>query len=166
VNISGGTADFASNFSENVAFMGTTGVLELGKSEFYTGTLTGFSQNGATSLDLADIPYVAGTTRASFSGSTTSGVLTVSDGVSIASIQLAGNFTASTFTLSAAPGGGTMVVDPMGPAPLSRVGLPPAHQLIAAAAGFGTDADAPHARILEPWIEPPPRALAAPRVIA
>jgi hypothetical protein len=80
VHINGGTADFASTFSQNAVF-GPTGVLELGHSQSYGGTITGFSKTGANSLDLGDIVFHAGTTKATYSGTKASGVLTVTDGV-------------------------------------------------------------------------------------
>jgi hypothetical protein len=127
VRVSGGTADFAVAFSQNVTF-GTTGMLELGQAHAYHGTITGLSHTGANSLDLRDIAY-GGSTIASFSGSTASGVLTVTDGTHTARIKLAGNYLKSGFTLSSDGGGGTKVVDPTAPSDV-------AHALSAAMAGF------------------------------
>jgi hypothetical protein len=111
--IDGGKADFAGTFTQNVAFIGVGGgTLELAHSEAYTGEITGFSKTGATALDLEDIAFVSGTTTASYSGTTTSGVLTVADGSHVARITLEGNYTTSTFTLSSDGHGGTTVVDP------------------------------------------------------
>jgi hypothetical protein len=134
-------------FNENVTFAtGSTGVLELGDSKGYTtGSITGFSKTGTNALDLLDIPFVSGATTATYSGTTTSGVLTVKDGAHVATIHLTGNFTTSTFTVSASSAGGTKVVDPVqglaaAPPHLSV----PLHPFIAAMAGFGArEASAP-----------------------
>jgi hypothetical protein len=135
--IDGGTLDLASSFNEAVRFT-TTGVLELAKSTTYTASITGFSKTGKTSLDLVDIGFVS-STEATFSGTTTSGVLTVTDGTHTAHIKLTGNYTTSTFIASSDGHGGTIVVDPkakaaaISPAPL----VPTPHSLIAAMAALG-----------------------------
>jgi hypothetical protein len=114
VRISGGTADFGSILTENVTFVGaTTTVLALARSRNYTGQITGFSKTGASSLDLQDINFATATV--SYSGTTTSGTLTVTDGTHTARIKLIGNYTAAAgtvFTLSKDAGTGTMVTDP------------------------------------------------------
>jgi len=134
--IDGGTADFAGAFTQNVAFLGVGGgTLELAHSEAYTGEITGFSRTGTTALDLADIPFVSATTTASYSGTTTSGVLTVADGSHVARITLEGNYTTSKFTLSSDGHGGTKVVDPPAVS---------AQRFIAAAAAFGESGSAAH----------------------
>jgi hypothetical protein len=115
--IAGGKADFASTFSQNVAFTGTTGVLELAKSQTYAATISGFSLTGGTSLDLVDIAFTSGKTKATFveNVAKTSGVLTVTDGTHTAHLTLAGNFSASTFRVSSDGHGGTTIVDPTAP---------------------------------------------------
>jgi hypothetical protein len=111
--ISGGTADFASTFTENVTFSGTTGVLELAKSQTYTGSITGLStSSGGSTLDLLDISFVSGTTKATFSGTSTSGTLTVTDGTHTAKISLIGNYLGHSFTTASDGHGGTTVSDP------------------------------------------------------
>ncbi len=107
--INGGTADFEGAFSENVIF-GATGQLRLAHSTGYDGTISGFSKTGANSLDLEDIAFA--TAKVSFSGTTSAGTITVSDGTHTAHIKLAGNYTASTFVLADDGGGGTLVHDP------------------------------------------------------
>jgi hypothetical protein len=126
--ISGGTLSFASSFSQNVAFTGTTGVLELADSQAYAATVSGFSKTGGTSLDLADIAFVDGATTASYSGTSAAGVLTVTDGSHTSRIALKGDYLASTFTVSSDGHGGASVVDPV------RASAPSA--LVAAMAGF------------------------------
>lgn len=109
--INQGTLDFASAFTENVTFSGATGELELAQSQGYGGTITGFSTTGGTALDLRDIHFVnAG--EATFSGNSTGGVLTVTDGVNTTTIHLAGDYTASTWTASSDGHDGVIIVDP------------------------------------------------------
>ena len=63
------------------------------------------------SLDLEDISF-GSKTMATYSGTSTSGVLTVADGSHVAKITLEGDYLASTFTVSSDGHGGTTVVDP------------------------------------------------------
>jgi hypothetical protein len=110
--INGGTLYAKNTFVENVTFIGTTGVLELGHSTAYTGRVKGLSTGGTNSLDLTDIAFTSGVTQASFSGTSTSGTLTVTDGTHTAHIKLIGDYLGSTFTASSDGHGGTTVVDP------------------------------------------------------
>jgi hypothetical protein len=161
------TLSFASSFAENVAFTGTTGVLELAQSQGYTGNISGFSKTGGTFLDLGDIGFV-GAGEASFSGSATSGVLTVTDGTHTAKIALIGDYLGSTFTASSDGHGGTTIVDPT-KSPGARVSsassAPSLHQFVAAMAGLsGSAAGAVHVREVGPLHEPLlayPRAMTA-----
>jgi hypothetical protein len=130
--ISHGTLDFTSSFNENVAFTGTHGHhghLELAQSQTYGGGISGFSKTGKTSLDLVDIGFVT-STEATFSGTTSSGVLTVTDGTHTAHITLIGDYIASTFTAKSDGHGGTVVVDP------ARAASAPVHRFIVAMAGL------------------------------
>lgn len=128
VTIAGGAASFAASFTQSVAF-GSTGELALAQSQTYAGTISGFSKTGTTSLDLEDIAF-GGSTKASYSGTTTSGALTVTDGSHTAKIHFAGNYTASTWTLSSDGHGGVIVVDP-------TATNPSLHALTSAMANFG-----------------------------
>ena len=119
VQVNGGLADFTSYFNQRVTF-GAAGVLELSHSTAYTGTVFGFSTAGATSLDLGDIAFGAGT-KASYKGNTKVGILTVSDGVRTAQLKLIGDYTSSIFTLSDDGHGGTSVTDPAKPNPTAFV---------------------------------------------
>jgi autotransporter-associated beta strand protein len=163
-----GTLILKGAFNQNVNFAASsTGTLELGDSKGYTtGAITGFSKTGTNSLDLLDIPFVSGTTTATYSGTTTSGVLTVKDGANVATIHLTGNYTTSTFTVSAATGGGTKVVDPDGAStpPHEAAPLSP-HPFVAAMAGFGAPKAGAAALDGAPWLTPAPM-LAMPRVLA
>lgn len=107
-----------------------------GDSQGYpAGTISGFSKSGATSLDLQDIGYTPGVTTATFSGTSTGGVLTVTNGSQTANISLAGDYLASTFTVLTDGHGGTIVADP--PAGRSNSITAPVHRLVAAAAAMG-----------------------------
>jgi hypothetical protein len=147
VRIGAATADFEGAFSVNVT-LGTTGVLELGQSQTYKGTITGFSHSGANSLDLDDIAFGEATT-ASFSGSTASGVLTVSDGTHTARIKLAGNYLKSSFNIASDGHGGATVVDPPKTPGQTQV-------LVAAMAGFAPAGAAGESCAQAPWRPRPP----------
>jgi hypothetical protein len=156
--ISGGVLDCNSAFNENVTFTGT-GVLALAQSQTFKKAIAGFSPTGANALDLGDIAFTGGN-QATYSGTATSGVLTVTDGVHTAKINLTGNYLNSTFTCSSDGQGGILVVDPtrraksvIPPAAESAVSLiaPPAAsavQLFASAisafTGVGCSAMASH----------------------
>jgi hypothetical protein len=92
-------------------------------------------------------------------------VLTVKDGANVATIHLTGNYTTSTFTVSAGPGGvGTKVVDPTQPSAPPKVAavLPIADagggaRFVAAMAAFAAPTAAGAiAPITEPWRETAP----------
>jgi len=131
--IAGGTLELGSTFNEAVAFTGSSGVLQLAKSQAYTGSISGFSLTGGTSLDLRDIGFTSGTTTASYvdNGSDTGGVLTLTDGTHTAHIELIGDYSGSTFTTSSDGDGGTTVVDPQ------KTSSPAVLPFVAAMAGFG-----------------------------
>ncbi|HXV00311.1 MAG TPA: hypothetical protein VG166_07425 [Caulobacteraceae bacterium] len=140
-----GTLDVARAFTQDVDFPGTTGELELGRSRGYTGTISGFSKTGATSLDLDDIAFISGTTKATFSGTTASGVLTVTDGTNTANIHLSGDYTSSTFAVSNEGHGGVLIVDPPLAAALPASASP--QPLVHAMAGFTAPPAATHAPV-------------------
>jgi hypothetical protein len=119
VQINGGVAYFSSYFNQRVTF-GTAGVLELSHSTAYTGSIFGFSTAGATSLDLGDIAFGAGTT-VSFKGNTNVGILTVSDGVRTALVKLIGDYANAAFALSDDGHGGTSVTDTAMPSPTAFI---------------------------------------------
>ncbi|MEO8926849.1 MAG: hypothetical protein ABI306_06760, partial [Caulobacteraceae bacterium] len=126
--IAAGTLYFASTFAENAVFGGGSGVLELARSQSYAGTVINFSHGGGTALDLRDIAF-GGSTKATYSGTATTGTLTVTDGFHTAHIKLKGNYLSSHFKVSSDGHGGTTVVDP--------TAASAAHQFIAAAAALG-----------------------------
>ena len=68
--------------------------------------------SGSDQIDLKDIGFGPGTTVA-YTGTSTGGMLTVGDAQHhTANIELAGNYTGSTFSLSNDGSGGTIVIDP------------------------------------------------------
>ena len=83
-----------------------TGTLQLDNSANFSGTVAGMI--GQDTLDLRDIDFVA-IQKAAFSGSETSGTLSVGDGVHTANIQLLGNYIAAAFTTASDGHGGTFV---------------------------------------------------------
>ena len=133
--VAGGLLRFNAAFNQNVAFAGPSGTLYLARSAAYASLISGFSTTGAESLDLHDIVF-GRSTRASYSGTTTSGVLTVTDGTYTARIRLQGNYTAVAFTAASDGHGGTIVTD--GPkAPIAATAI---HGFVAAMAGHGPGA--------------------------
>jgi hypothetical protein len=139
-----------------VAFgAGSTGRLVLGDSAAFAGTITGFSKTGANSIDLKDIDFVDVETPVYVANKNphTGGVLTISDGSHTATLKLAGgNFSGSTFELSADGGNGTIVVDPK------------VHAFVAAAAGLAPGAASGAHAGMAPRVPDPSLALAAPEL--
>jgi len=106
----GATLELGSAYAGTVTFASTTGTLKLDNSASFAGTVAGMS--GQDTLDLADINFST-LQNPTFSGTSTGGVLTVTDGSHTANIALLGNYIASTFTVSSDGHGGTFVVDPL-----------------------------------------------------
>ena len=122
-----------------VTFATPAGTLQLDQSQTFKGTVKGMSTTVGTTLDLSDIGF-GGATTATYSGTTTSGVLTVTDGTHTATITLLGNYTNSTFSVAADGHGGTNVTDPP---KAGKVASPaPTHAFIAAMASFDAGARA------------------------
>ena len=121
VKIEGGTADLAGAFSGAVSFTSAGGTLALAHSRTDTVTITGLAKTNITKLDLQDITFTGATV--SYSGTTTSGTLTVKNGAAVANITLTGNYLASTFTLANDGAGLVLVTDP---APTATTGRDPA----------------------------------------
>ena len=106
--IAAGLLDFTGAFAQNVNFLSGVGTLELGRSRSYVGTITGFSANGGTALDLADIGFT-GAGEASYKGTKSGGVLTVTDGKHTAKIALIGDYRSTSFVAASDGHGGTLV---------------------------------------------------------
>jgi VCBS repeat-containing protein len=112
----GASLELAAADSGSVKFGGPTGILILDHPSTFAGLIFDLTGNGSLSgsdqIDLRDIDFGPGTTVA-YTGNTTGGLLTVSDAQHhTASIELAGNYAGSTFSLSSDGGGGTIVIDP------------------------------------------------------
>ena len=71
------------------------------------------STTGGTHLDLLDIAFAMGTTKATFAGTAGGGTLTVTDGAHTAEVKLKGNYLTSTFMVATDHHGGTLVSDPV-----------------------------------------------------
>ena len=100
-----------------------TGTLKLDDTASFTGSVSGLTTT--TYIDLADLAFVQGQTTATFSANsanpTSGGTLTVSDGTQSDTINLVGDYTESSWTLSQDGKGDTLVVDP----PLGSAGNTP-----------------------------------------
>src|SRR5262249_36254330 len=107
--MSGGTVEVSSAYSGPATFMGSSGTLQLDQSAGFSGTVAGMT--GQDTLDLRDISF-ATIQSPTYSGTSTGGTLSVSDGTHNAEIALLGNYLASTFVASSDGHGGTNVVDP------------------------------------------------------
>ena len=160
--IGGGTLDAASTFNQAVTFTTTTGTLELAHGQAYKATITGFAHSTQTYLDLGDIGFVSAG-EATFSGTSTGGTLTITDGTHTASIALSGNYLSATFAALSDGHGGTLVhlkPPPASEPPAQAPGAP--HALIAAMAALGAG-DASGSRPLASLLDHPPTLMAAPR---
>jgi hypothetical protein len=109
VVINGGTLDLRSVLDQAVTFKGSSGALELAKSLGEPVDVAGFKANGQQSLDLGDIAFI-GADEATFSGTVSGGVPTVTAGNHVARINLVGNYTHATFIASDDGAAGTDVV--------------------------------------------------------
>jgi hypothetical protein len=162
--VNAGTLKTASTFVQNVVFVaGSTGTLELAHGRAYSGTISGFSTTGKTFLDLDDITFTAGATKASYVGTATSGILTVTSGAQVARVHFAGNYTGATWTLSAGPGGGTKIADPAAGATATASSsahmtppILPTHTFIQTMAGLGVRGLAAASPGADVWRTPTP----------
>jgi len=102
--------ELTSAFSGDVTFAASTGTLQIDNSSRFTGTVAGLADQDT--LDLRDINPATVQTP-TYSGSSSGGTLTVTDGTHTANIALLGNYLASTFVTSADGHGGTAIVDPV-----------------------------------------------------
>jgi len=152
--INGGTLAAGSAFSQGVTF-GTAGELKLARATRYTGSVSGFSKKGKTAFDLLDIGFVA-SSEATFSGTSSSGVLTVSDGTNTANIKLVGDYITTTFTAASDGHGGTIVTASIAPRTPAAT-----HPFLSAMAGLGGSAG----NVLHTGLSPPANRviLATPR---
>jgi hypothetical protein len=105
----GATVTVSNAYDGTVTFGGSTGTLLLANASTFTGTVAGLS--GQDTIDLTNITFSAVQTP-SFSGDTSSGTLTVTDGTHTDAIKLTGDYTQSGWTTSNDGHGGTNIVDP------------------------------------------------------
>ena len=105
----GATFDLMSAYTGLVKFAASTGTLQLDNSLGFSGTVIGMS--GQDIIDLKDINFSTVHTPV-YSGTSTGGTLTVTDGTHTAEIALSGNYLASSFVTSTDGAGGVDVVDP------------------------------------------------------
>jgi 20S proteasome alpha/beta subunit len=105
----GATVEITTPYAGQVTFNASTGTLKLDNSSNFSGTVVGI--NAQDTLDLADINF-ATLQQPVFSGNTSGGTLSVTDGTHTANIALLGSYMASTFVTSSDGHGGTYVVDP------------------------------------------------------
>jgi large repetitive protein len=106
----GATLEINSPYAGPVTFAGSTGTLQLENPSSFTGTVAGL-----TGQDALDLLYINPTTvqTPTYSGNSSGGTLTVTDGTHTANIALLGNYLASTFVASSDGHGGTAIVDPV-----------------------------------------------------
>jgi hypothetical protein len=105
--------EFGGSDNANVSFVpSSSSTLKLDHSLTapFTGSISGLASSNT--IDLGDLTFVAGHMQATYSGDTAGGTLTVSNGTSSAGINLVGDYTTSTWTLSKDATGGTKVKDP------------------------------------------------------
>ena len=106
----GATEELSSAYTGAVLFAGSTGTLQLDNSSSFAGTVAGLADQDT--LDLRDINFASVHTP-TYSGNSSSGTLTVTDGTHSANIALLGNYLASSFVTSSDGHGGTNIVDPV-----------------------------------------------------
>jgi hypothetical protein len=108
-----GSLELGAADSEDVTFTsGASGTLKIDHSLTapFTGYLSGLSAKNA--VDLADLAWTLGKMKATFSGNTSGGTLTITNGTNSVALKLLGNYTTASWTLSKDGTGGTRVVDP------------------------------------------------------
>jgi hypothetical protein len=101
--------EFVAPETAKIIFAGSNSLLKF-DAVSPTGQISGLNANDK--IDLAGLRWVQGSMTARFSGNTSGGILTVSDGAQSVAINLAGNYLQSSWNLSADKTGGTFVVDP------------------------------------------------------
>ncbi len=106
VTVAGGaTLELTRPYAGEAIFAGSTGVLQLDNSINFTGTVAGMT--GQDTLDLRDINIASA--KAAYSGGSSGGTLTVTDGAHTANIALLGNYMASVFPISSDGHGGSAI---------------------------------------------------------
>ena len=105
----GATLEINSPYAGPVTFAGSTGTLQFENPSSFTGTVAGL-----TGQDTLDLLYINPATvrTPTYTGNSSEGTLTVTDGTRTANIALLGNYLASTFVASSDGHGGTAIIDP------------------------------------------------------
>jgi hypothetical protein len=111
----GMTVEVSGSSDQQVTFAAATGTLALDNSSSFGGQISGFG--GGDQIDLADIFFGASTTLAYSQGNDLGATLTVSDGTDTANLVLFGQYLASDFAISTDGHGGTLITEPLSPAP-------------------------------------------------
>jgi len=112
----GMTVEVSGSSDQQVTFAAATGTLALDNSSSFSGQISGFG--GGDQIDLSDIFSGASTTLAySARGNDLGTTLTVSDGTDTANLVLFGQYLAADFAISSDGHGGTLITDPLPPAP-------------------------------------------------
>lgn len=111
VTISGGIVEIKNGGAVlgTVVFQ-TSGTLQLWNSTSFGGAISGLA-TPTQLVDLMDIAYSSSTT-VSYAGDTTSGTLSVSDGIHTANLSLLGNYVTENFKIASDGHGGTFLADP------------------------------------------------------
>ena len=109
--IAAGTIEFTGASDNTVSFVGSAaGMLALDQSQQFTGHIAGFA--GPDQIDLGDITYSSNLTlNYTVEDGGAGGMLTVSNGSHTTSLDLVGDYTASSFVASSDGHGGTMLAD-------------------------------------------------------
>jgi len=103
----GAVFEIGSATARAMTFAGSSGTLRLDNSAGFSGTVAG--KAGSDAIDFGDVNF-ASVHAPTFSGTSSSGTLSVTDGTHSAAITLLGNYLSSTFTTSSDGRGGTLVV--------------------------------------------------------
>jgi hypothetical protein len=97
----------------------TGGELFLGDTRQFGASIHGFGGSGTDAIDLRDININNAGFKLSYSGNTTQGVLTATDGTNTAKLTMIGDYTIGSFHASSDGSIGTLIVDPGTHTPLA-----------------------------------------------
>ena len=103
------TVELSAPYAGQVTFEAASTSLKLDNPSSFSGTVAGMSAQDT--IDFEDINFAALQQR-SFSGNSSGGMLSLTDGTHAANVALLCNYIASTFVTSSDGHGGTYVVDP------------------------------------------------------
>jgi autotransporter passenger strand-loop-strand repeat protein len=109
--LSGGLIDIRSGSTagtSQINFTSAGGTLQLDDSQHFNGVISGFGVPGG--IDLTDIAFSGATLG--YTNNVNSGVLTITNGANVATIQVLGQYVQANFNLSNDGNGGVLVTDP------------------------------------------------------